>query len=305
MFDQSIVFGLCLFALVSVVQVLPPRSFAQDVQSHVAAGTGDETDEAEQRKKWFAFYDKQAASYQLAFADQPEEKLLLKPTPISSYSNPVRTGQQHGSVYVWTRDGRPQAISSIWSSVPQHSPGKRSVAHEFQSLSSRRLISSHARQIGRKGVVPDWKPLSGGIAFKKIADAPTPAAKETSRLVQMRQLSRQFSASIMASSAEVDRNLRLQTQPVFRYTSESAGVIDGAIFLFVMGTDPEVVLLIEAFEDEGGVASWHYAAARLTNSSLRVNYRDQKIWECGAAEPYVGWQPYFIYWGVSMHDPKL
>ena len=36
------------------------------------------------------------------------------------------------------------------------------------------------------------------------------------------------------------------SQPLYRYGGDDSGVLDGGLFVFVQGTDPEVFLLIEA-----------------------------------------------------------
>ena len=45
--------------------------------------------------------------------------------------------------------------------------------------------------------------------------------------------------------------LRLLPKPLYRYEPKAGPVIDGAVFAFVMGTDPESLLLIEAVKSGG------------------------------------------------------
>ena len=58
---------------------------------------------------------------------------------------------------------------------------------------------------------------------------------------------------------------------------ERADLIDGALFAFVQGTDPEVLLLLEARRDEA-VASWHYGLARMTSRALRADHKEKEVW---------------------------
>lgn len=257
--------------------------------------------ESELFKRWVEFYGKEAAGYEVYLTGKPPAKLKLETEPVLTYTNPVRTGQQHGAIYVWTLDGRPQAIASIWSSMPQDLPNQRSITHEFQSLSERGLFSKHAQQIGRRGVVPDWNCSEGGIQYKNISGVAAPGKSAGARLLQMRSLSRKFTAEILNNKDEDGQSLRLLTQPVYRYASEPAHVVDGALFTFVMGTDPEVILTIEAVETDGG-PKWQYAVARFTNRPLQVDYAGDKVWGCSGADAYVGNHPYFLYWGVSVRD---
>ena len=63
-------------------------------------------------------------------------------------------------------------------------------------------------------------------------------------------------------------NLRLMPQPVYRY-SEPDKILDGGLFVFALGTDPECNLLLEAYEDEKG-ARFRYALAPMSLTSLTV-----------------------------------
>jgi hypothetical protein len=216
----------------------------------------------------------------------------------------VRRGSQHGAIYVWTLDGGPEAIASFWSTDVAGNSAMRDVTHEFQSLSLGQLASRHVARVGGKGPVPDWKPDRPGAELHFLAEAPAPAKSAPARLVQMRRLAQGFSAKITANSKETTSDLRLLPQPLMRYSSPSAKVIDGAMFAFVQATDPELILMIEARETVDG-PRWHYAAARFTNRPLQLTQGEREVWSCDAAEGYDGAQPYFIYWSVSRRDRLL
>ncbi|HVW38265.1 MAG TPA: hypothetical protein VHB99_13210, partial [Pirellulales bacterium] len=76
--------------------------------------------------------------------------------------------------------------------------------------------------------------------------------------------------------------LRLLPRPLYRYETdrhEAAGgdVLDGAVFAFVMGTDPESLLLIESTK-QGDAAKWQYAFVRRTSGELEGRHRGQVVW---------------------------
>ncbi|MAG94065.1 MAG: hypothetical protein CMJ48_09980 [Planctomycetaceae bacterium] len=54
------------------------------------------------------------------------------------------------------------------------------------------------------------------------------------------------------------RQLRRLSQPIYRYESDNANLLDGAMFAFVQGTDPEVFLLLEA-RSKGNNHQWEFA----------------------------------------------
>jgi hypothetical protein len=68
-------------------------------------------------------------------------------------------------------------------------------------------------------------------------------------------------------------------------------VIDGALFALVStaGTDPEVLLVIEARE-EGGKTRWEYACGRFSDWELHVLRKDQEVF---ASVPDEKTNPFF------------
>jgi hypothetical protein len=66
---------------------------------------------------------------------------------------------------------------------------------------------------------------------------------------------------------------RLLSQPVYRFPEMDGG--DGAVFVFVQGTDPECVLLLETTEKAG----WRYALARQTKFGLKAEIDGRIVWE--------------------------
>ena len=136
-----------------------------------------------------------------------------------------------------------------------------------------------------------------------LTSTPAPAATSAGRLSQIRRLATEFSATVIDTrnvDTPVPRILRLMPQPLFRYPApvDGADYMDGALFTFVEGTDPEVMLLIEATHSDG-VPSWRFGVARMNGDELRVSHRDQPVWQV----PRVSWQemrqhphqPYYLF----------
>lgn len=247
-------------------------------------------------QQWLQVYREEASRYEM-YVERPDAHLLeLHPQALMTYTNNVRGGQQHGAVYLWADDGRPAIVGSVWSSVPRQDPSIRSITNEFVSLSTQPVFSRHEKRVGRRGVVPDWEPRAAGVEFQPLSDAPPPARAAALRLTQMRRLAAGFDARITLSELEEQQRLRLQPQPLYRYSSE--GIIDGALFSLVLATDPEVLLLLEARESDDG-PRWFYALARFTDRPLSVHLGGREVWSRDQARPYVGDEPYFLYWGVD------
>jgi hypothetical protein len=75
---------------------------------------------------------------------------------------------------------------------------------------------------------------------------------------------------------ETKQDLRLLPQPLYRY-SEKEEILDGALFVFVVTTDPECCLLLEAYQDHEG-SRYRYAVAPMSIYQLEVRYKDHPVW---------------------------
>src|SRR5262249_1738121 len=158
---------------------------------------------------------------------------------------PVRSGVQQGVVFLWLCDGRPAVLCSVFSE-PEGRLRGRKVIHEFHALDPAKLIVTRPKE-----ALNEWKP-EAGLARKELADAPAPAAAAAGRLLQMRQLVQEFNGDSVDDKGK-HWDLRLLPSPLYRYPEAKDGVIDGALFTLVStaGTDPEVLLVIEARESNG------------------------------------------------------
>jgi hypothetical protein len=224
-----------------------------------------------QRERLFKLHVGDALEYTIYRDASREEKLEFRREPVYVWTNPVRVSQQDGLVFIWTSRGRPEAIGTIFSSSGS---GQRGVNHEFHSLSLSTL------DVTRRGTHENlWKPKIAGIELTPIEGAPTPAGSAAQRLVQMRAMAREFSAD--TRDAQDHRwDLRLLSQPLYRYESTDPEVVDGALFAFVTsaGTDPEAILIIEARQRAGGnMPVWYRALARFTDLNLSVRYKGAEV----------------------------
>ena len=128
-------------------------------------------------------------------------------------------------------------IGSIWSALNRADTSLRNITHEFHSLSEQTDVQA------TRGGQAAWTSGEPGIAWHSLAGSPAPASSRAGRLVQMRALARSLSARITAEEAT---DLRLMPQPLYRYAEKTAGALDGALFVFALATDPELILLVEA-----------------------------------------------------------
>ncbi|MCI0359298.1 MAG: hypothetical protein L0211_12540, partial [Planctomycetaceae bacterium] len=188
-----------------------------------------------------------ATQYEFYAEASRKMKLILQDKPVLTYSNPVR-GDVYGDVFVWTREGRPEVVAAIFD------------------YRTNKWIDSELHMLaggGTVGVRDDrifWQPDKPGTRFQPIPAAAAPAATAAKRLSQMRSMAREFSVERNHPEQGKD-SLRILSQPIFRYASPALDIVDGAMFVFVEGTDPEAFLLIEATGKEK--PTWQFAFARM------------------------------------------
>jgi hypothetical protein len=202
------------------------------------------------------------------------EKLVLEKEPALRWTNPARTGED-GALFVWSSgSGRPEAIGTIFT---YRFGDKINRKHELHSLALAPLSAEfQARTV--------WSPREAGITFQPLEKAPTVAANSRLRLSQMKALARDFSAS-MRDMEDEQFQLRLLTQPLIRYEPKDEQVLDGAIFAFSLGTDPEVLLILEARGGKEG-HQWQYALARFHYIELTVQHNGRQVWRAEALKNF-------------------
>jgi hypothetical protein len=232
--------------------------------------TKEQVDKA-RRDRLLDLYRHEAAEYQVYRDESRKERVVLQTEPVYVWLNPVRGGGQDGAVFVWTCRGRAEVVGTFFS---YPSTGPRSLNHELHSLGTTVLDVTRTG-----GHANTWKPEAPGIEVLPIAGAPAPARSAAQRLLQMRALTRDFSAQ--TEDLEARRwEQRLLPQPLYRYESTDPDVLDGAVFAFVSsaGTDPEVLLVLEA-RRPGDQAEpvWHYGLARFTDMKLWVRHKGKEI----------------------------
>jgi hypothetical protein len=222
-------------------------------------------------KKMLPLYRQEISQYSLAVESAPKKDLELRKEPVLEWSNPVRQGVQQGVIFLWLRDGRPAAVGCIFSEPEGRLKGRK-VIHEFHALDREKLLVRRP-----EGALNEWKPQAG-LERKEFADTDPPAANRGARLVQMRRLAQEFAGHVIGGAGK-RWDLRLLPAPLYRYPSAETGVIDGALFTLVSeaGTDPEVLLLIEA-RKEGDTTRWEYACGRFSDGSLYVKRKDKVVW---------------------------
>jgi hypothetical protein len=210
-----------------------------------------------------------------------EGTFTVSPEPLLRFTNPV-SGLQAGGFFVWSdAQGRPRAAAQVFLTADNL------WLHEFQSLSPTTFTAT----LDGKTV---WEPQQAGVEVRPLPMALAPAETAVKRLVQMRDLAKRFSASDEFEGRPKSDELRLLTKPLIRFGKEGADTLDGALFTLAHGTDPELLILLEALKADGEYR-WHYSLAPMTGYALKASLDDQPVWEVPWRKgPYSIRDPFFI-----------
>ena len=134
-----------------------------------------------------------------------------------------------------------------------------------------------------------WVELEGQVADGVAA-----------RLTTMRSLARQFEATETYDGQTF--SLRLMPAPLHRYSDERSGVVDGALFSLANGTNPEVLIQIEARREANDPARWFASTARLSAASLVTQVAGKTEWTADAVGPFEH-DPKAAYYAAWSEDP--
>ena len=249
----------CFLLAIVAAGLLVPSAPAQE-----KAGPQEAPVNKEQIEAALKLTTESAEKYKFILENETKEEPKLVGEPILRWSNPA-AGEIHGNVFLWTVNGRPAVVGSLFKWFSPHTH----MSHEFHSLAETPL----------KGLYDDvevWAPREAGLRFEALPEAPKPAVSVAQRLLQMRRFAKDFSATKKERDGN-QQELRLLPQPVYRYASPKQQLVDGGLFVFVQGTDPEVFLLLEA-RGEGDAARWAFAATRMNSVAFRLRYHDREVW---------------------------
>jgi hypothetical protein len=222
------------------------------------------------------FMKTEAAAYRL-------EREVNRGVPLKFRAEPAfRLGKQpaddveDGAIFFWLgEDGRPEASLQVFLVKNATAPNGM-WAHEFNSLSTDSLVGT------RRGL-PSWSPSRPGVEYHRPDDVPKPAATAVLRARQMRAIMQDFHATDYFKDKSWS-DLRLLPTPVARYGKAGAAVIDGALFAFAIGTDPEVCVFLEARQGKEG-PEWFYAMGPMTCFSVKGTYKKTEVWDLPRRRP--------------------
>jgi hypothetical protein len=219
-----------------------------------------------------------AEADRLCAADLPRWRLTADGTALDTpresvlrWTNPF-AGRVYGNTYVWLREGRPAAVVCLYRYFDPY----RSFNGELAALTGTKLVA-------KRGDTVVWQPRDEW-KWHPVPGAAAPAATAPQRLVQMQTLAREFTVEVLDT-----RNLlkgenqtpRLLPRPLLRYDAEQTRALDGALYAFVLGTDPELLLLLEC-DVAAEKPEWRFGVGRMNRYLIRLKRKGETAWEAAA-----------------------
>lgn len=214
---------------------------------------------------------------QMRLADT-EEKIGIVEQPLLRHNDPARAHDK-GTLWAWGTSGRPVAFAEVWQEVR----GRVYWLHGL-TLSSKSLV------VLDSGTERLWAPERSHFELNPVPNAGVPAESKAARLRQLRDIARRFSAHQFWDPDNSRFELRLLAQPVHRYSDQERGIVDGAVFILANGTNPEIILLLEATQMKDAPPSWSYALIRTGSAELHVEIDGVEVWQDGRT-PGIGGRP--------------
>lgn len=190
-----------------------------------------------------------------------------------------------GSVWLWGETGRPAAVMELYQ--PADKP-------EDWCFVINNISGTKVRAF--RGDYDWWQENESAVNMTPFPDTTPPAARPAARLAQMRSLARRFQAHEFWDPDHSRFNLRLLPQPLHRYADDEQGILDGTLFVFANGTNPEVCLLIEARAGDDRDAAWHYGLARLGHAEIHAHFDGESVWQVPRLDETPNAKPYWLWY---------
>jgi hypothetical protein len=190
-----------------------------------------------------------------------EQEVERHAEPIFTFSEPTRETGHLGTIWIWGSKGRPVALLSQNKAYGQPVWG-----FELVALSEGVSVVMHD---GWK-----WSPESA-LKMTPFVDAPRPADGDGRRLSQMKTLVEQF--ALVEQYQDQSIELRLLPRSVHRYEDKRSRLIDGAMFCFAHGTNPEALAVIECREESSGPV-WSYGFLPLAGAGVTAKLDGKTVW---------------------------
>jgi hypothetical protein len=190
--------------------------------------------------------------------------------PLLFYGDHTRNNDR-GSVWGWGRKGRPVALLELFQALTDRTKWEFAICN----TSGKRLRATRAG-------APWWRENDSIAELKDVPGAPAPSAEASQRKRQLKLLAQKFTAHQFWDPDNTKYDLRRLDRPLYTYQDDAGtagGVLEGALFTFANGTNPEIMLFLEARSDakDAKKVVWQYTVGRSAHAELHLQYDGKEV----------------------------
>jgi hypothetical protein len=201
-------------------------------------------------------------------AGAEERRPELVEAPLIHYADQVRNLPE-STLWVWHQQGLPV----LFCKVEQIRDARASWQYCCVPATADKIDVEWQRQFR-------WRSRETLFSWVAVADAPEPSDKAPTRLTQMKAIVRGFGGETEQTPIKSRQKMRLLASPLHRFAAPEQNVLDGAVFgLTSNGTNPDVLLLVEALGKEESKARWRYGVVGMTGDAVEVVLKNKTVWK--------------------------
>jgi hypothetical protein len=184
--------------------------------------------------------------------------------PLLLFGDSTRDNDR-GSVWAWGDKGRPAAVVELYQN-----PGNR--ARWVFAICN----TSGGKVRAKRGGGRWWDENDSAAEMKDIPNA-FAVAEAAQRPRQIKLLAQKFTGHQFWLPGNTRYELRRLDRPLHAYKDEAAGILEGGLFTLANGTNPEILLFVEARAKDGGKPVWQFTTGRLAHAELCMEYDGKEI----------------------------
>lgn len=194
----------------------------------------------------------------------------LKEQPLIHYSDRVRRLPE-STLWAWEQKGVPVLFCKI-ERVTSGAGGASAWQYCCVPATTEKADVTWGRNFR-------WRARESSFHWSLLPDSPQPRDLPRLRLTQMKAIAREFSGRTELPQAKSQQEMRLLSNPLHQYAAPEQNVVDGGVFgLTSNGTNPDVLLLIEALGTPQEKSHWRYAVVGMTGDAADVTHQGKKVW---------------------------
>jgi hypothetical protein len=205
--------------------------------------------------------------------------------PLLYYGDPTRDNDR-GSLWGWGEKGRPVALLELYQNVNDRTKWVYALCNTSGGM-------LRAKREGEYW----WRANESASDLKDIPGAPIAAGDAAQRQRQLKGLAQKFTGHQFWDPNNSRYELRRLDRPLRTYKDEENGILEGGLYALANGTNPEIMLFIEARTNPKDATKpvWQFTVGRLAHAELHMLYDEREVFEAPRGNKVAGSnKPYWL-----------